>query len=40
LNGLLLDLLQFKLVHLAKTMITKLKPTPPKNSSDVLPAYQ
>jgi len=40
LNGLLLDLLQFKLVHLAKTMITKLKPTPPKNSSAVLPAYQ
>ena len=40
LNGLLLDLLQFKLVHLAKTMITKLKPTPPKNSFAVLPAYQ
>jgi hypothetical protein len=30
LNGLLLDLLQSKLVHLAKTTITKLKPTPPK----------
>jgi hypothetical protein len=30
LNGLLLDLLQFKLVHLAKTTITKLKPTPQK----------
>jgi hypothetical protein len=40
LNGLLLDLLQCKLVHLAKTMITKLNPTPPKNSSAVLPAYQ
>ena len=37
LNGLLLDLLQF---HLAKTPITKLKPTPPKNSSAALPAYQ
>jgi hypothetical protein len=30
LNGLLLDLLQLKLVHLAKTMITKLKPTSPQ----------
>jgi hypothetical protein len=31
LNGLLLDLLQFKLDHLAKTTITKLKPPPQKN---------
>jgi hypothetical protein len=39
LNGLLLDLLQFKLVHLAKTTITKLNRRP-KNSSAVPPAYQ
>jgi hypothetical protein len=38
LNGLLLDLLQLKLVHLAKTMITKTDA--PKNSFAVLPAYQ